>query len=1214
MIRFVCPACQLALQAPDERTGARTVCPRCRQAVEVPAPGAATISQSEATAFKLSPAAATPGPAEAPAARAPWWKRILQEIAETGRVTWRQTLVVFAYLWNVLRRRKLRRNAVAAQVALGQELDRHEVGDRQLCEQIRTIDGMLLLDGSNKASARKLEAQRKELLLQLADPILALPASPPQVEPAWNRARAARCAFEGQQAYLQSVRSGLFPAGIGGWLRVGAGYGALVCFLWLTWLVLRPTSASPVLVASGSADEVAVVDVTAVGKSLVVTETPFLELDAGGHSSNIGRIALTPDGKYAVTASTDKTVRVWDIVTGETVRVFRLAIGPGLVGSIQGMAVSPDGQTVAAGGIDTGLSKPGAAILLLDMQTGKVLKTLKGHENAIGPLAFSSDGKKLASGGTGDRAVAVWDVATGKREHFFQEHKSPDVRFVSFTPDGSHVASCGGDYIGFIYSLASGKAVATLLLPRRQIRVLAWSPDSKTVATGHDDGTVGLWGLDGKLQRTFTGLREQINVLQFTPDGRELLLGGGGQLAVLDPQRMCSMVDIATGQEKSRFTLHSNVVLGGAISTDGKLALTMGGHDHETYAWRTADGSLVQKFVGKGRTPFGVGISADGRTIGWGCNNAIIWSENLAKLEYTFDISQLQFGGAPGANLHRHELRRRGNQMLGLSDQFDIVVVEVNELKKATRVLYVLRGAGDRGYCFTWLPDGKALLGTANRLHMWDFEAGKPLRTYNGHNGSVLSVALTPDGRRFVTSGSDQTIRIWDPEQTQPLLSLFLTEQDWIAWTNEGIYAASPNGERLLGWHINNGPEEAASFYPAAQFRRSLYHPDVIKHVVAAGSTEKAFALAGKKYDKNLNISQVLPPSVAITSPTGLGAIRMKQQQFEVKATARSVGEHPVTALRLLVNGRPYRGLAGMQKIARPQVGEVKLSWKVELPLGLHNLSVLAESAVSRTVSQPVEVTIAGGSADDRPNLYVLAVGINDYPGDLKLDFAVPDADAITQSLKEKSGPLYRKIEVKLIKDKQATRRAIEQGLAWLGSKMTHQDVGVVFFSGHGDKDDDGNFFLISVDVNPRNLAGSCVAGDYVKKRLGEMPGRIIAMLDACHSGAAGDRQRRIAITDDLVRDLITEDYGIIVMSSSLGREFSLESLEFKHGFFTLALMEGLAGKADFNRDGLVYLSELDAYAVRRVKELSKGQQTPVTAKPPTVRSFPLSSVDPAVR
>ena len=87
-------------------------------------------------------------------------------------------------------------------------------------------------------------------------------------------------------------------------------------------------------------------------------------------------------------------------------------------------------------------------------------------------------------------------------------------------------------------------------------------------------------------------------------------------------------------------------------------------------------------------------------------------------------------------------------------------------------------------------------------------------------------------------------MRIWDPDRDEPLLSLFVAGDDWIAWTPEGYYAASPGGEQLMGWHVNNGPEAMASYYPASQFRKTLYRPDVIKRLLEAGSLDKALAEA----------------------------------------------------------------------------------------------------------------------------------------------------------------------------------------------------------------------------------------------------------------------------------------------------------------------------------------------------------------------------------
>jgi uncharacterized caspase-like protein len=193
--------------------------------------------------------------------------------------------------------------------------------------------------------------------------------------------------------------------------------------------------------------------------------------------------------------------------------------------------------------------------------------------------------------------------------------------------------------------------------------------------------------------------------------------------------------------------------------------------------------------------------------------------------------------------------------------------------------------------------------------------------------------------------------------------------------------------------------------------------------------------------------------------------------------------------------------------------------------------------------------------------------------------------------------------------NKEATGRGIKAGLGWLKSRMTQHDIAVVFFSGHGDRDETGGFYLLPSDVDrSQPLLVSGVADSLVKAALAAMPGRILLLLDACHAGTIGgdNRKAAIALTDDIVRDLSTDDYGVVVMASSMGREYSLENVSAQSGNFTLALIEGLQGKADFNADGSIYFNELDTYVSDRVKELSRGRQHPVTAKPATIRSFPL--------
>ncbi|HVK10735.1 MAG TPA: hypothetical protein VM597_18350, partial [Gemmataceae bacterium] len=110
----------------------------------------------------------------------------------------------------------------------------------------------------------------------------------------------------------------------------------------------------------------------------------------------------------------------------------------------------------------------------------------------------------------------------------------------------------------------------------------------------------------------------------------------------------------------------------------------------------------------------------------------------------------------------------------------------------------------------------------------------------------------------------------------------------------------------------------------------------------------------------------------------------------------------------------------------------------------------------------------------------------------------------------------------------------------------------------------------------------------------------------ACYAGLAADRLPG-ASEDDLVRDLASEDYGVAILSSSRATEESVESGAVRQGVFTKALVEGLSGQADYNKDGVILFAELDRYTRFRVSGLSRGTQNPTAAKPATMRSFPLA-------
>jgi WD40 repeat protein len=936
---------------------------------------------------------------------------------------------------------------------------------------------------------------------------------------------------------------------------------------------------------------------------------PILVVDSEGHSEGVVSVFFTPDGQQLISISYDKTIRVWDLASGETVRVMRPPIGRGIRGTLHTAALSADGKWLAVAGQRSDPSLKVGSIFIIDLDAERIEMVLKGHEHMVMGLAFAPDRKRLAAG-LGDRKIAVYDLSTGRLEKFIEGHEGA-VESVAFSPDGQFLASAARDKAAGIWSVATGTREQKLM-HNDWVKAIAWAPDGKTVITVGKDTIIRVFpalgaSAAGQLSapvKIFPAAFEKTEITSMTlsKDGRQVLVTGFGTARL----RAANLLDMTTGQLRV-FSRHTNAVANGTLSADGKLAATTGGNRHEIFVWRTDDTSVAQTLHGKGQAIWGVGWAADGKSVAWGTLNR--GSTDLSTpLERSFRLDELEFGAFPDPASYRRATRSNGTYSLEQKSENEVDI----KLNGQTTHTYKSEDLGPIK-TFSLLGADRALVGTQTTAYLLDLKTGKQLRYYAGHTSNVMSLVGSPDGRYFVSGAADQTIRVWNPEQQEPLLSLFVAGSEWIVWTQQGYYAASAGGERLMGWHINNGLDLLSTYHPAVQFRKTLYRPDVIKRVLDAGSVEKALALADKERKQPTalaNVEMVLPPAVVITSPKGPSGHRVAQAKLEVKATARSVGDHPVTALRLLVDGRPYEGQRGIRSVAQPKLGPVEASWAVELTPGKHTLAVQAESNVSKGLSPFVEVIRAGaGGKAELPNLYVLAAGVSDYPGKLRLNYAASDADVITRTLKQTGERVFQKIEVKLLKDQEATRQALVRELTELTKRLTPQDVAVVFFSGHGARDKDGNFYLVPVDVNAGDLKSSCVSGERLKALLAEMPGRVILLLDACHSGAAADGGLAPgkALTDELVRDLVTDDYGVIVMSSSLGREYSLESSAVKQGYFTLALVEGLSGRADFNRDSFVYLNELDQYTAQRVKELSDDQQHPVTSKPPSIRAFPLS-------
>ena len=256
----------------------------------------------------------------------------------------------------------------------------------------------------------------------------------------------------------------------------------------------------------------------------------------------------------------------------------------------------------------------------------------------------------------------------------------------------------------------------------------------------------------------------------------------------------------------------------------------------------------------------------------------------------------------------------------------------------------------------------------------------------------------------------------------------------------------------------------------------------------------------------------------------------------------------------------------------------------------------------------------------------MLAVGVSDFAnGEISdLEYCDDDATAMADFFAGQEGGLFAKTEIRLLTNADATEAAIQEGLDWLEKSATQKDFVVLFLASHGMNDEKGQFYMIPHDCEPENLRSSAVAWEDFGEILGNLPSRVLMFLDTCHSGRLGANLFSMANkgntrsigglksafdNSEAIRELTSDEVGVVIMAASTGNESSLENPEWGHGAFTTGVLAGLKGEADLNADGIVHLIELDFFVAEKVKELTDGAQHPTTVKPSTISRLPVSAV-----
>jgi WD40 repeat protein len=286
-----------------------------------------------------------------------------------------------------------------------------------------------------------------------------------------------------------------------------------------------------------------------------------------GHTKEIVSVALSPDGRLALSGSQDGTLRVRDLDTGK--QRFLDRVGD----HAWHAAWSPDGKRILGGS--------GSSLRLWDVDAGTVLRTFDQHPWTIQCIAFTPDGKRAVTG-SHDGGARLWDLQTGQVLFVLSDSATTTTLGIAVTPDGKYAITAGAGRAGrppcviTLWDLGTGKEV------RRFLDEGSWglrvdvSPDGKTIASGHVDGRVRLWDpATGQGMLVLKGHAQAIYGLSFAPDGRRLASAGA--------DGTIRLWDVRTGKEVCRFEGHDGSV--NAVHCGPRRRLLSGGDDGTLRVW-----------------------------------------------------------------------------------------------------------------------------------------------------------------------------------------------------------------------------------------------------------------------------------------------------------------------------------------------------------------------------------------------------------------------------------------------------------------------------------------------------------------------------------------------------------------------------------------------------------------------------------------------------
>jgi len=456
-----------------------------------------------------------------------------------------------------------------------------------------------------------------------------------------------------------------------------------------------------------------------------------------GHNNFVKSCVYSPDGQTVLSASKDNTLKLWDVITGECIHTFE-----DHTSAVWDCTYSPDGQTILSASHDNTLK-------LWDISTRKCIYTFKGHTDWVSSCAYSPDSQTILSGSR-DNTLKLWDIKTKKCIRTIEVFLDINCD-CGYSPDGQTIFSASHNMLK-LWDVATGECIHTFECQSSWIEGCVYSPDSQTILSACDDNTLKLWDIKtGQCIHIFEGHTDRVWDCMYSPDSQTIVSASNDRTLKLWTANLEEPNPISA-------TLN-NPVSGCAYSPDGQTILAAC-DDNMLKLYSVISGECIRVFEGHGSGVTACAYSPDGQTI-----ISTSWDRTL-KL---WDV-------------------------------------------RSGECIRTFKGHASRISDCVYSPDGLIILSVSwdRTLKLWNMRNGECIRTFEGHTDKVVACAYSPDGQTILSAAVDRTLKLWQVETGKLIRTM--DEGHKHHWINDCTY--SPDGQTILSasgdrtlklWNVRTG-------------------------------------------------------------------------------------------------------------------------------------------------------------------------------------------------------------------------------------------------------------------------------------------------------------------------------------------------------------------------------------------------------------------------